>query len=801
MPCETAEQPPAGVASPPQGLIASSSRNKARVSTFQRDGVSLIHLRNVFRIGTLNVRTLSNPFRKSELVRLASSIGVDVLGVQEHRIQGRPDSLEQTDISDGWLLVSSSANKKGSAGGVGFLLSPTLSKCMVSQASVSERIIAIRLDCHPRPNQLELICIYAPTATPKRALETELFYSLLSSHLGALPPHVTPIILGDFNATLLNGTAGCLFGPSSILPNLNSDSFASFLIGHGFKPVNRLFQKRARSLNTFAGVRPPDPTGRKLVRRACLDYICVPTRHLKAVSDISIYNSRIYQTVGGTGRGSLVGFPSDHRMVVANFAIRPRCPKRARERLLRPTLPEADRIGDRWDPALTAAYDGQLASQLTLHPYVVDPSETTVARGLGQPDPRYKHLLGAIQAALAAAVVEVDRPRRIAVSPSDAPLSLPAGSAGDAIENKPFGERSLSPAAKRRAFGPRLAVPPVPPPPPDPPPAPPPDPPRDPLHPFIGSASPHSSSVLLEETVNCFVPLRSAAGCHSHSAIAQLHLTSKRHARNPLSASASVEAARATGDDATLRSAYDAVAADRMRLYDVITSQVTSDDFHGHPRAAWRLIKAVASLDAPRAQVTSLPPPDAFRTHFANYLSSPDPAKTSEDLLGKLDALIGSDPLYKEKVPVITADETCRALRSMASHKSPGSDGIPVQLLRRQVLLPHITDLLNCVLLSEELPVQWKETILIPIHKKGDTTVADNYRGIALMQSLLKLYNKVLLGRIRKQIDVSAPPLPDPSDSDFEDAPRRRKVPAGASAAYRAAAQPVARTPSFVALP
>jgi len=45
----------------------------------------------------------------------------------------------------------------------------------------------------------------------------------------------------------------------------------------------------------------------------------------------------------------------------------------------------------------------------------------------------------------------------------------------------------------------------------------------------------------------------------------------------------------------------------------------------------------------------------------------------------------------------------------MATHKSPGSDGIPVKLLRRHVLLCPITDLLNSVLFSEELPAKWKE--------------------------------------------------------------------------------------------
>jgi hypothetical protein len=36
-------------------------------------------------------------------------------------------------------------------------------------------------------------------------------------------------------------------------------------------------------------------------------------------------------------------------------------------------------------------------------------------------------------------------------------------------------------------------------------------------------------------------------------------------------------------------------------------------------------------------------------------------------------------------------------------------------------------------LFKEELPHQWKESIVVRIHKKGDKTDCSNYRGISLL--------------------------------------------------------------------
>jgi hypothetical protein len=46
---------------------------------------------------------------------------------------------------------------------------------------------------------------------------------------------------------------------------------------------------------------------------------------------------------------------------------------------------------------------------------------------------------------------------------------------------------------------------------------------------------------------------------------------------------------------------------------------------------------------------------------------------------------------------------------------------------------------------EEELPEEWKESFIVPIHKKGDKTDCNNYRGISLLPTTYKIFSNILL--------------------------------------------------------
>ena len=75
-------------------------------------------------------------------------------------------------------------------------------------------------------------------------------------------------------------------------------------------------------------------------------------------------------------------------------------------------------------------------------------------------------------------------------------------------------------------------------------------------------------------------------------------------------------------------------------------------------------------------------------------------------------------------------------------HKSPGINEIAAEMFKAggRTISLEIHKLITSIWKKEQLPEEWKESIIIPIHKKGDKTDNNNYRGISFFQQLTKFY-------------------------------------------------------------
>jgi hypothetical protein len=75
-------------------------------------------------------------------------------------------------------------------------------------------------------------------------------------------------------------------------------------------------------------------------------------------------------------------------------------------------------------------------------------------------------------------------------------------------------------------------------------------------------------------------------------------------------------------------------------------------------------------------------------------------------------------------VPCSSHLEVEIAIVKLKKYKSSGNDKIPAELIQAggEILLYMIHKLINSVLNKEELPGQWKESIILPVHKNIDKT-------------------------------------------------------------------------------
>ena len=92
-------------------------------------------------------------------------------------------------------------------------------------------------------------------------------------------------------------------------------------------------------------------------------------------------------------------------------------------------------------------------------------------------------------------------------------------------------------------------------------------------------------------------------------------------------------------------------------------------------------------------------------------------------------------------VPEPSAFEVELAIGMLKSHKSPGIDEIAAELIKAGggTTCGEIHKLITSIWKKEKLPEEWKESIIEPIHEKGDKTDCNNYSGISILPTTYKI--------------------------------------------------------------
>ena len=177
----------------------------------------------------------------------------------------------------------------------------------------------------------------------------------------------------------------------------------------------------------------------------------------------------------------------------------------------------------------------------------------------------------------------------------------------------------------------------------------------------------------------------------------------------------------------------------------------------GSASEAWKSIKILAGEQDRKTSTKIADSAEESLKQWKEYFEKmklPAQAQQTEfrarDLPGKAASL---NALHYNTEP-FNETELKSVIAQLRPNKAPGSDNIPAEVLQYTNLHGVILTIMNLAFSTQTVPKLWLQHILIPVPKKGDLSKCDNYRGIALMSVLAKVYDKLLLHRIQPNIET-----------------------------------------------
>ena len=161
---------------------------------------------------------------------------------------------------------------------------------------------------------------------------------------------------------------------------------------------------------------------------------------------------------------------------------------------------------------------------------------------------------------------------------------------------------------------------------------------------------------------------------------------------------------------------------------------------------AWKLVKQLSGKKSKSIFTQGEYRLDSWKTYLKQLLSSGNTRTSNHPVV----------PIY-ETNPNIDTDffslaDINIAIKQMKLGKAPGLDGIPIEVWQLPKLRKDLLKFCNKTYLGNR-PPEWGISGIVPIPKKGDLTNPENYRGISLTETAAKVYNRLLLNRIRPELE------------------------------------------------
>ena len=146
---------------------------------------------------------------------------------------------------------------------------------------------------------------------------------------------------------------------------------------------------------------------------------------------------------------------------------------------------------------------------------------------------------------------------------------------------------------------------------------------------------------------------------------------------------------------------------------------------------------------------------NAFNTYFANIGKNLSSQIDQTDANADYQLYLTSPTEEKMQFKCITTDYTMKAIEGLESLKNSGHDGISNTLLKviKASISQSLTIIINQMLTTGIFPDAFKLSKVIPLYKKGDSSLLVNYRPISLLPTISKIFEKVIHDQLYEYFD------------------------------------------------
>ena len=195
-----------------------------------------------------------------------------------------------------------------------------------------------------------------------------------------------------------------------------------------------------------------------------------------------------------------------------------------------------------------------------------------------------------------------------------------------------------------------------------------------------------------------------------------------------------------------LQDAYDVEQAKRVReKVHIITNSIE----HRKSGLAWQTVKEMTGRKgANRGRIKAKHPAERrkkWQDYFTNLLGQP-PVVASKPTITIVEETL---PINTEN---ISMEELVKCVNGFKNGRVAGLDNIPIEGWKSGALNTELLEVRNKAF-NGDRPDIWFRSGIVPIPKKGDIGITNNYRGISLTVTAGKIFNKLLIDRIRPHLD------------------------------------------------